>query len=117
MAPPLPSRSIHTDEHLRNAGDLRESEVWDEDRTPFRQRLVLRSDSFRPRPVFDTIPSHVWYNGILSPSQAYLYGARTKHLLDIWKLYGECLLDERFVWHKRRYKHVWGWGEESARLG
>ena len=41
------------------------------------------------------------------------FGARTKHLLDIWKLYGECLLDERFVWHKRRYKHVWGWGEET----
>ena len=40
------------------------------------------------------------------------FGARTKHLLDIWKLYGECLLDERFRWHRRRYKHVWGWGEE-----
>jgi len=41
-------------------------------------------------------------------------GARTKHLLDIWKLYGECLRDERFRWHKRKFKHVWGWGEEAA---
>jgi hypothetical protein len=40
------------------------------------------------------------------------FGARAKHLLDIWKDYGGCLHDERFLRHKRRYKHVWGWGEE-----
>ena len=45
------------------------------------------------------------------------FGVRTKHLLDIWKDYGECLFDERFLWHKRRYKHVWGWGEEAMEHG
>jgi hypothetical protein len=38
-------------------------------------------------------------------------------LLDIWKLYGDCVGDERFRWHKRRYKHVWGWGEEVGGRG
>jgi hypothetical protein len=41
------------------------------------------------------------------------FGPRAKLLLDIWKDYGECLLDERFSEHKRLYKHVWGWGEEA----
>jgi hypothetical protein len=27
---------------------------WDEDRTPFRPKLVLRADSFRPKLLFDT---------------------------------------------------------------
>ena len=45
------------------------------------------------------------------------FGNRTKHLLDIWKLYGECLRDEQFRLHKRRFKHVWGWGEEAAAWG
>jgi hypothetical protein len=45
------------------------------------------------------------------------FGTKTKHLLDIWKLYGECLRDERFRWHKRRYKHVWGWGQEAEGQG
>lgn len=215
---------------------------WDEDKTSFHRRLVLRSASFRPKPLFDTAPSHLWQSGILSPTGTYRYanrilparqqlslslspakegtvefdrdvviptlfdlreqkpepwmsitpqeiitqrpgirrasgtvmvgglglgwflnkvhdrdevervilvessqelldwygsnvcdqlpkvtdvicgdvydqigrfGAKTKHLLDIWKRYGECLLDERFCWHKRRYRHVWGWGQEA----
>ena len=45
------------------------------------------------------------------------FGTKTKHLLDIWKLYGECLRDEQFRLHKRRFKHVWGWGEEAAAWG
>ena len=45
------------------------------------------------------------------------FGTKTKHLLDIWKLYGECLDDEWFRWHKRRFRHVWGWGEEAAAWG
>jgi hypothetical protein len=45
------------------------------------------------------------------------FGTKTKHLLDIWKLYAECLQDEQFRLHKRRYKHVWGWGEEAAESG
>jgi hypothetical protein len=45
------------------------------------------------------------------------FGARTKHLLDIWKGYGECVGDEQFRWHKRRFKHVWGWGEEVEGQG
>jgi hypothetical protein len=40
-----------------------------------------------------------------------------KHLLDIWKLYGECLRDDQFLLHKRRFRHVWGWGEEAAAWG
>ena len=219
----------------------REAEVWDEDKTPFKRTLILRSASFSPKPLFDSEPSHGWWCGIGSPSGAYLYtnrilpagrclklalspgqegtvefdgdvviptlfdlsgqnpdpwmsltpqemitqrpgirratgtvlvgglglawflrkvhdrdevervilvercqelidwygndlcrllpkvtdvicgdvydrigrfGTKTKHLLDIWKLYGECVLDERFRWHKRRYKHVWGWVQE-----
>jgi hypothetical protein len=234
-------RSNHSGEKHGSRGDYLEAEIWDEDRTPFRRRLVLRSVSFCPKPLYNTVPSKEWYNGILSPSGAYLYtnrilpagqtlklalnpskegtvefdgdvvvpslfdlnpikpepwmsltpqemitqrpgirrafgtvmvgglglgwflrkvhdrdevqrvilvekchellqwygsalcrqlpkvtdvicgdvydqigrfGARTKHLLDIWKVYGDCLLDDRFQWHKRRYKHVWGWGDE-----
>src|SRR4051794_19785126 len=36
------------------------------------------------------------------------FGPKAKHLLDIWKGYGECLLDERFLRCKRLYRHVWG---------
>ena len=222
------------------------AEVWDEDKTGFKHKLILRSDSFVPKPLFDTVPSLTWFSGILSPSRGYLYtnrilgaghtlklalgprqegtvefdgdvviptlfdltegrpgpwmsltpqeiitqrpgihrasgtvmvgglglgwflrkvhdkpdvekvilvetcrelldwygyglcrqlpkvtdlicgdvydqigrfGKQTKHLLDIWKLYAECLRDEKFRWHKRRFKHVWGWGEEAAAWG
>jgi hypothetical protein len=223
-----------------------EAEIWDEDKTGFKHKLLLRADSFNPKPLFDTVPSHTWFSGILSPTRDYLYtnrilaagqalklalgprkegtvefdgdaviptlfdltegkpepwmsltpqeiitqrrgiqrafgtvmvgglalgwflrkvhdkpevervilvetseelldwygyglcrslpkvtdvvcgdvydqigrfGTKAKHLLDIWKLYGECLDDERFRWHKRRFKHVWGWGEEAAAWG
>jgi hypothetical protein len=222
-----------------------EAEVWDEDKTGFDHNLILRADSFKPKPLFDTVPSLTWFSGVLSPSRDYLYTNRilaagqalklalgprqqgtvefdgdvviptlfdlaegkpepwmsltpqeiitqrrgiqrasgtvmvgglglgwflrkvhdkpdvekvilvercqelldwygyglcrqlpkvtdvicgdvydhigrfgkAKHLLDIWKLYGECLRDERFRWHKRRFKHVWGWGEEAAEWG
>jgi len=223
-----------------------EAEVWDEERTRFKPHLLLKAESFRFRPLFKTVPSTIWYSGLVSPTGCYLYanrilpagqrlklslsprqegtvefdgdvviptlfdlgkqppepwmsltpqemitqrpgirrasgtvmvgglglgwflrkvhdreevervilvekcnelldwygyefcrslpkvtdvicgdvydqigrfGAKTKHLLDIWKGYAECLLDERFRWHKRRYKHVWGWGEEAAGSG
>jgi hypothetical protein len=223
-----------------------ESEDWDEHRTPFRPKLVLRAESFRPKPLFDTVPSTTWYNGILSPRQSYLYsnrilsagqslrlsvnprqegtvefdgeavipklfdlngekrkpsmsitpqeiitqrpgilrasgtilvgglglgwfvqkvhdrkviervilveksqellewyghdlrhelpkvtdvicgdvydqigrfGTKTKHLLDIWKRYGDCVGDEQFRWHKRRFKQVWVWGQEAEGQG
>ncbi len=45
------------------------------------------------------------------------FGAKAKHLLDIWKDYGECLSDEMFLRCKRLYKHVWGWGEEADEKG
>lgn len=42
------------------------------------------------------------------------FGPKTKYLLDIWKKYGECLADQQFLWHQRKFKHVWGWGQEVA---
>ena len=42
------------------------------------------------------------------------FGTKVKHLLDIWKHYGECLRDEQFLHCRRLYKHVWGWGQEVA---
>jgi hypothetical protein len=45
------------------------------------------------------------------------FGTKTKHLLDIWKLYGECVRDEQFRLHRRHYKHVWGWGQEVEGQG
>jgi hypothetical protein len=233
------------DNHSHPSDGL-EGEVWDEDRTPFRRRLVLSADSFRPKPLFDSVPSKTWFDGNVSPTRAYLYsnrilpvgqrlklalsprqegtvefdgevviptlfdltgeqpeawmgitpqeiitqrpgiqrafgtvlvgglglgwflrkvhdreevervilverceellqwyghalcrqlpkvrdvicgdvydqigrfGTKTKHVLDIWKQYGDCLLDERFRWHKRHYRHVWGWGEEVEGQG
>ena len=40
------------------------------------------------------------------------FGPRAKHLLDIWRYLGEYQSDPKFNWHKRHYRHVWGWGEE-----
>ena len=51
-------------------------EVWDEDKTSFKHELILRADSFNPKTLFDTVPSHDWFNGILSPSRNYLYSNR-----------------------------------------
>lgn len=42
------------------------------------------------------------------------FGTKAKYLLDIWKDYGECVQDERFLQCRRLYKHVWGWGQEVA---
>ena len=70
------AQSVRSGEHHHNAGNLFEVEAWDEDRTRFSQRLVLRSDSFRPNPLFNTVPSQSWFHGILSPSGAYLYTNR-----------------------------------------
>jgi hypothetical protein len=219
-----------------------QSECWDEDRTRYSERLLLRADSYRPESLFDIEPSQHWSEGAVSPSGSFLYcnrilaagtplklamspertgtvefdgpvvlptlfdltgpspdawmsltpneiitlrpgvlrasgtvvvgglglgwflrkvhdrpqvervvlveasrellgwyghdlcgrlpkvtdvicgdvydhvgrfGAKAKHLLDIWKDYGECLLDEQFLRYKRLYKHFWGWGEEA----
>ncbi len=242
-APPSSSATCECSEPL---SAHQEAEVWDEDKTGFKSQLLLKADSFRLKPLFNTVPSTIWYSGIMSPGGGYLYanrilpagqrlklslsprqegtvefdgdvviptlfdlkeqipnpwmsltpqemitqrpginrasgtvmvgglglgwflrkvhdrnevervilvdrcqelldwygyelcrrlpkvtdvicgdvydqigryGAKTKYLLDIWKGYAECLLDERFRWHKRRYKHVWGWGEEAAGHG
>ena len=241
-----PAPSAATCECSKAIHDHNEAEVWDEDKTGFKHKLILRSDSFNPKPLFDTVPSHTWFAGLVSPSGEYLYsnrilsagqklklalgprqegtvefdgdaviptlfdlteerpgpwmsitphemitqrpgiqrasgtvmvgglglgwflrkvhdkpdvervilvercqelldwygselcqrlpkvtdvicgdvydqigrfGTKTKHRVDIWKLYGECLRDERFRLHKRRFKHVWGWGEEAAAWG
>lgn len=45
------------------------------------------------------------------------FGSRTKHLLDIWKDYGECLQDGRFLLCRRLFGHVWGWGQEAGEDG
>jgi hypothetical protein len=224
----------------------RQWQCWDEDKTKYSERLLLRADSYRPEWLFDIEPSHHWFEGVLSPNRSFLYsnqiltagtplnlsmspersgtvefdgdvvlptlfdltgpspdawmsltpkevitqrpgilrasgtvvigglglgwflkkvhdraqvesvflveasqelldwyghdlcgrlckvtdvicgdvydyvgrfGAKTKYLLDIWKSHGECLLHERFLWHKRRFKHVWGWGEEAMESG
>jgi hypothetical protein len=44
-----------------------EAEVWDEDKTGFKHKLILRADSFNPKPLFDSVPSQTWFSGILSP--------------------------------------------------
>ncbi len=45
------------------------------------------------------------------------FGSKTKYLLDIWKDYGECLLDQEFLRCRRLFRHVWGWGQEVAESG
>jgi hypothetical protein len=226
---------------IRSSSDAH-SECWDEDKTTYAERLLLRAGSYRPERLFDIEASHHWFEGVVSPGGSFLYsnrifpagtrlklamsaqrmgtvefdgdvvlptlfdvtgpspdpwmsltpqemitqrpgilrasgtvvigglglgwflkkvhdrsqvesvvlvessqelldwyghdlcgrlpkvtdvicgdvydhvgrfGASAKHLLDIWKDYGECLLDKRFLLHKRLYKHVWGWGEEA----
>jgi hypothetical protein len=255
--PQVHGASLETDQHApamsaaindcaETTHDQNEAEVWDEDNTGFKHKLILRSDSFKPKPLFAIPPSHNWFSGLLSPSRQYIYtnrilsarqklklalgplregtvefdgdvviptlfhlteerpgpwmsltpqemitqrpgfqrasgtvlvgglglgwflckvhdrdevervilvercrelldwygyelcrqlpkvtdvicgdvydqigrfGTKAKHLLDIWKLYGECLRDEQFLLHRRRFKHVWGWGEEAAAWG
>ena len=53
-----------------------EAEVWDDDKTRFKSKLLLQSETFCPKPLFDTVPSHTWFSGIPSPSRAYLYANR-----------------------------------------
>ena len=71
-----PAQSVPTCECSETMSAQQEAEVWDEDKTGFKNQLLLRSDSFCPKPLFDTVPSHTWFSGILSPSRAYLYTNR-----------------------------------------
>ena len=68
-----PSTSAATFDCAETIYDQEEAEVWDEDKTGFKQKLILSADSFNPEPLFDTVPSHAWFSGILSPSQLPLY--------------------------------------------
>jgi hypothetical protein len=40
------------------------------------------------------------------------FGAQTKMLLDIWKKHGEIDDDKQFQSLKRKYKYMWGWGQD-----
>ena len=71
-----PATSMGTGESSETTSTQQEVEVWNEDKTPFNHTLILRSGSFSPKLLFDSEPSHVWYDGILSPSGTYLYSNR-----------------------------------------
>jgi hypothetical protein len=46
---------------------------WDEDRTKFRERLVLHAATYHPDRMFDVPASLDWRDGIASPGGNYGY--------------------------------------------
>ncbi len=71
-----PTSSLPTCECSEAMPAHQEAEVWDEEKTGFKSQLLLKAESFRLKPLFKTVPSTIWYSGILSPSGAYLYTNR-----------------------------------------